>query len=130
LLAAEKVGAPVLEKSFLGPRLASSEPAPLRRARVLLDGGFPEIAQDELVSFSEEARVAREQRIPLARLFYRTGDPHRAQQLIQAVLGAALERGIDRSGAMPGSWPGRARSARPSRTPTRSSTSIRRSCTQ
>ncbi|MEX2205656.1 MAG: transglycosylase SLT domain-containing protein [Myxococcota bacterium] len=95
LLAAEKVGAPGLEKSFLGPRLAAPEPAPLRRARVLLDAGFPEIAQDELVSFSEDTRVAREQRIALARLFYRTGDPHRAQQLIRNGFGTALERGID-----------------------------------
>ncbi len=95
LLAAERVGVPALEKSSLGPRLAEPEPAPLRRARLLLDGGFPEVAQDELVSFSEETRVAREQRIALARLFYRTGDPHRAQQLIQNGFGAALDRGID-----------------------------------
>ncbi len=95
LLAAERVGPPALEKSFLGPRLAEPEPAPVRRARLLLDGGFHEVAQDELVSFSEGAHVAREQRIPLARLFYRTGDPHRAQQLIASGFGGALERGID-----------------------------------
>jgi soluble lytic murein transglycosylase len=95
LLAAERVGAPVTEKDFLGPRLVETEPAPLRRARWLIDGGFPEVAQDELVSFADETRLAREQRIALARLFYRTGDPHRAQQLIQNGFGSALEQGID-----------------------------------
>ncbi len=95
LLAAERVGPPELEKRLLGPRVAESEPAALRRARTLLDAGFDEIAQDELVSFAEGSRVAREVRIPLARLFYRTGDPHRAQQLIQTGFGGSLERGID-----------------------------------
>jgi len=95
LLAAQRVGAPALEKSFLGPRVAEADPTPLRRARWLIDGGFPEVAQDELVSFADETRVAREQRLALAGLFYRTGDPHRAQQLIQSGFGPSLERGID-----------------------------------
>jgi len=95
LLAAQRVGSSAPERGILGPRLAPAESAPLRRARLLVDGGFPEVAQDELVSFSDAARLGREQRIDLARLFYRTGDPHRAQQLIQSGFGAALERGID-----------------------------------
>ncbi len=94
-LAAERVGAQGIDKKLLGPRLAETDPAPLRRARWLVDGGFPEVAQDELVSFGDEARVTREQRIALARLFYQTGDPHRAQQLIQNGFGSALEQGID-----------------------------------
>jgi len=95
LLAEGRVGAQPLEKNLLGPRLAELEPAPLRRARWLVDGGFPEVAQDELASYGDETHLGREQRIALARLFYRTGDPHRAQQLIQSGFGAALERGID-----------------------------------
>ncbi len=95
LLASERIGPTALERSFLGPRLAATESAPLRRARMWLDGGFPEIAQDELVSFTERTRLRREQRIALSRLFYRTGDPHRAQQLIQVGFGASLEQGVD-----------------------------------
>jgi soluble lytic murein transglycosylase len=94
-LAAERVGAQPIEKRIFGPRLAEVDPAPLRRARWLVDGGFPEVAQDELVSFGDEARISREQRIALARLFYRTGDPHRAQQLIQNGFGSVLEQGLD-----------------------------------
>jgi len=95
LLASERVGGPPLQKAFLGARLAEVDPAPLRRARWLADGGFPEVAQDELVSFDDETRLGREQRIVMARLFYRTGDPHRALQLIQNGFGGALEQGID-----------------------------------
>jgi soluble lytic murein transglycosylase len=95
LLASERVGGPPLQKAFLGPRLAEVDPAPLRRARWLADGGFPEVAQDELVSFDDETRLDREQRIVMARLLYRTGDPHRALQLIQTGFGSALEQGID-----------------------------------
>jgi soluble lytic murein transglycosylase len=95
LLASERVGGAPLAKAFLGPRLAELDPPPLRRARWLADGGFPEIAEDELVSFDDETRLRREQRIVMARLLYRTGDPHRALQLIQNGFGSALEQGID-----------------------------------
>ena len=95
LLAAERVSAQATQKSLQSPRLAEAEPAALRRARWLIDGGFPEVAQNELVSFADATRVGYEQQIALARLFYRTGDPHRAQQLIQDGFGAALEQGID-----------------------------------
>ena len=96
LLAAQRVGSSALERSILGPRLAQAEPAPLRRARLLrrrwLSRGRPgragELLRQGPVWDASSAST-------LARLFYRTGDPHRAQQLIQSGFGAALERGID-----------------------------------
>ena len=95
IIAAERVGAQPTEKSFLGPRLPEPDAAALRRARVYLDAGFPEIAEDELVSFSDESRLSREERLELARLFHRTGDSNRALSLVQDGFGVALDQGID-----------------------------------
>lgn len=95
LLASERVGTPALEKSFLGPRLPEDNPAALRRAKLFLDAGFPEIAEDELISFSDESRLSREDRLELARLFHRTGDSNRALSLVQEGFGVALDQGID-----------------------------------
>jgi soluble lytic murein transglycosylase len=95
MLAAERVGPQPLEKSFLGPRLPGPDAPALRRARVYLDAGFPEIAEDELVSYSDESRRSREERLELARLFHRTGDSNRALSLVQDGFGVALDQGID-----------------------------------
>jgi soluble lytic murein transglycosylase len=95
MLASERVGPPALEKSFLGPRLTQPEASALTRARLYLDAGFAEIAEDELVSYSDESRRSREERLELARLFHRTGDSHRALSLVQDGFGAALDQGID-----------------------------------
>ncbi len=95
LLAAERVGALPVEKSLAGPRAPEPEAPELRRTRLLLDGGFPEVASDEIESYADEAHLDREGRIATARLLHRTGDSYRALKLIDDAFGPTLEQGVD-----------------------------------
>ena len=118
-----RVGAPPLEQSFVGPRLARARARRRCGARaLLLDGGFPELAQ-------RRARELRRRRHACAR----EAAPHdgaaaapdrrsvpRAAADRRTRFGPSLEqRHRPASGATPGSSPGRARSASRSATPTR-----------
>jgi soluble lytic murein transglycosylase len=95
MLAAERTGAEPIERSFLPPRAPEVEAPELRRTRLLVDGGFPEVASDEIESYADDARFTRESRIPTARLLHRTGDSFRALKLIDEGFGPALEQGVD-----------------------------------
>ncbi|HTO52518.1 MAG TPA: transglycosylase SLT domain-containing protein [Myxococcota bacterium] len=95
MLASERVGGSPIEKSLVGPRASSPEAPALRRARLFLDGGFPEIAADEIESYADDARLDRDARIATARLLHRTGDSYRALKLIDDGFGPTLEQGID-----------------------------------
>jgi peptidoglycan lytic transglycosylase len=95
MLAAERAGSGQVERTLAGPRAPAPEPPELRRTRLLLDGGFPEIAADEVESYVDQARLDREQRIQTARLLHRTGDSYRALKLIDEAFGPTLEQGID-----------------------------------
>jgi peptidoglycan lytic transglycosylase len=97
MLAAERVGGAPIEKSLVGPRVTAPEAPPLRRARLFLDGGFPEIAADEIESYTDDARPERDARIAIAALLHRTGDSYRALKLIDDGFGPTLEQGIDPS---------------------------------
>jgi soluble lytic murein transglycosylase len=95
MLAAERVGEAPFEKSLVGPRTPEPEAPALRRARLFADGGFPELAADEIESYADDARLGREARIQTARLLHRTGDSYRALKLIDEGFGPTLEQGID-----------------------------------
>ena len=95
LLAAERVGAVPFEKSLVGPRSPEPEAPELRRTRLLLDGGFPDVAADEIESYADDAHLAREGRIATARLLHRTGDSYRALHMIDDAFGPTLEQGVD-----------------------------------
>ena len=95
MLAAERVGAPPIERPFVGPRVPEPEPPPLRRTRLFLDGGFPELATDEIESFVDDAKLSRDTRVATARLLHRAGDSFRALQVIDDGFGPSLEQGID-----------------------------------
>ncbi len=95
LLAAERVGSMPVEKSLSGPRAPEPQAPELRRTRLLLDGGFPEVAADEIESYADEARLDREGRIAIARLLHRTGDSYRALKMIDDAFGPTLEQGVD-----------------------------------
>ena len=79
----------------MGPRAPAPEPPELRRARLMLDGGFPEVASDEVESYADEAHLDREGRIATARLLHSTGDSYRALRTIDDGFGPTLEQGID-----------------------------------
>ena len=95
MLACERAGAPPLERSLAGARASEPEPPGLRRTRLLLDGGFPDVAADEIESFADEARLDREARVATARLLQRTGDSYRALKMIEEGFGPTLDQGID-----------------------------------
>jgi peptidoglycan lytic transglycosylase len=95
MLASERVGTPPLERSLAGPRAFEPEAPALRRTRLLLDGGFPEVAADEVESYADEARLDREARVATARLLHRAGDSYRALKLIEEGFGPTLDQGID-----------------------------------
>jgi soluble lytic murein transglycosylase len=97
MLASDRVGAPQIERSLAGPRVSSDEPPALRRARLFADGGFPEIAGDEIESFVDESRLGRDLRVSAARLLERAGDSHRGLRLVEDTFGATLDQGIDPS---------------------------------
>src|SRR5258706_7561993 len=83
-----------VEKSLSGPRAPEPQAPELRRTRLLLDGGFPEVAADEIESYADEARLDREGRIAIARLLHRTGDSYRALKMIDDAFGPTLEQGV------------------------------------
>ena len=95
MLAAERVGAPPIERPFVGPRAPEPEAPALRRTRLFLDGGFAELATDEIESFADDARLSRDARVATARLLHRAGDSYRALQMIDDGFGPTLEQGID-----------------------------------
>jgi len=95
MLAAERTTAAPAEKSLLGPRVAEPEAPELRRARLFADGGFTDLASDEVESYADGARLGREARIQTAKLLHRTGDSYRALKLIDEGFGPSLEQGID-----------------------------------
>jgi soluble lytic murein transglycosylase len=95
MLAAERVGEVPIDKSVAGPRTPEPEAPEVRRARLLVDGGFPEVAADEIESFADEARLTREGRIATARLLHATGDSYRALKIIDDGFGPTLDQGID-----------------------------------
>ena len=95
MLAGQRAGAPAIERSFVGARTPEQEPPALRRSRLLLEGGFPELAGDEVESYADEGKVGREARLTTARLLHRVGDPYRALRLIDDAMGPQLEQGID-----------------------------------
>ncbi|MFI5317317.1 MAG: transglycosylase SLT domain-containing protein [Myxococcota bacterium] len=95
MLACERAGSPQIERSLAGPRAAEPEAPALRRARLFLDGGFPEIASDEVESFTDDAHLGREARVTTARLLQRSGDSYRALKLIEDGFGPTLDQGVD-----------------------------------
>ena len=95
MLAAERVGAPPIERPFVGPRAPEPEAPALRRTRLFLDGGFAELATDEIESFADDATLSRDARVATARLLHRAGDSYRALQMIDDGFGPTLEQGID-----------------------------------
>ncbi len=96
LLAAERLGvAPDLERSFVGDRPGGSTYRPARRARWLLEGGFPELARDELESWLRSKRLERDARIRAAELLHELGDYFRGVRTVIDGFGGALEQGID-----------------------------------
>ena len=95
MLAAERVGESPVDKPLLSPRAPTTEAPALRRARLLVDGGFPELASDEVESYADGAKLDREARIQTARLLHRTGDSFRALKVIDEGFGGTLDQGID-----------------------------------
>jgi len=95
MLAGQRVGAPPIEHSFVGARPPEAVPPALHRTQLLLDGGFPELAADEVESYADEGKVGREARLTTARLLHQVGDPYRALRLIDDSFGPTLEQGID-----------------------------------
>ena len=95
MLASDRVGAPAFERPFVGPRVADPEAPALRRTRLFLDGGFPELAADEIESFADDPHLSRDARVSAARFLHRTGDSYRALQVIDDGFGPSLEQGID-----------------------------------
>lgn len=95
-LAASRLGIePELERSFVGTRTRTGEDASTVRARILLRGGFPEAAGDELESRLRAGRLNREQRLAAARILHEIGDHFRAVRVVVDGFGGALEQGID-----------------------------------
>ncbi len=96
LLAARRAGIePALERSFVGERSTLAAPRPHERARILLEGGLPEPAREELESWIADQRLNRELRLLAAELYHDLGDHFRAVQLVENGFGGALESGID-----------------------------------
>ena len=98
LVAARHLGeASIAPKEFLGERDADVDDRGLRRAGWLVDGGFPELARDELESRLRGGSLSREERVAAALLLHRLGDHFRAVRVLIDGFGDALLQGIDPS---------------------------------
>jgi soluble lytic murein transglycosylase len=96
LSAARRLGrAPALERPVLGARASAGGDRAIRRARWLVEGGFPDPAQDEIESRVRQGGLGREERVEAADLLHGAGNPFRAVSVVLDGFGASLEQGVD-----------------------------------
>ena len=96
LIASRRLGMnPRLEHSFVGTRNSSGEVRHGRRAKLLLDAGFSDLASDEVESWLRGTDLDRESRLVAAKLLNALGDHFRAVRTVIDGFGGALDQGID-----------------------------------
>ena len=84
-----------LERSFVGDRPRGSVQRPALRARWLMEGGYPDLARDEIDSWLRTRKLDRAARIAAAQLLHELGDYFRGVRTVVDGFGGALEQGID-----------------------------------
>src|SRR5262249_20169474 len=96
MLAAERLGLGAsFERSFLAPRAAASQSHEARRALLLIEAGWNDLARLELLSWLRSGPLNREERVSAAGLLHRVGDHSSAVQLVVDGFGGTLDEGVD-----------------------------------
>lgn len=86
---------PEVMRPLLGPRPAEPVHTRATRAGWLIDGGFPELARAELVSWLASERLGRAQRLQAGAQLHQVGEHFRAVRVVSDGFAGVLEQGID-----------------------------------
>jgi soluble lytic murein transglycosylase len=95
LAGARLEAAPDPVRAVVGPRPAEPIHARAARAGWLIDGGFPDLARVELVSWLSAERPGRAQRLQAAALLHEVGEHYLAVRTVSDGFAGLLEQGID-----------------------------------
>jgi soluble lytic murein transglycosylase len=97
MLAADRLGLdPPAARSFLEPRRAGTPRShEARRAAILVDAGWGELARAELLSWLRGGSLEREERVLAAELLHRLGDHFSAVRQVVDAFGGNLDQGVD-----------------------------------